>query len=287
MWPPPRPSNGRSTRCRNDGSEGSRQLHPRVHENAVVLYPARCCRLLPGVVNSVTTLNRSKLPRTFAAFQHPAYRIMWSANFSSLPGAVDADDAAWLDGANADRFGVEGLPCRVFLPRADALCRSAEWRVGRQVRPSQTAPRDAGGRLCGGHRNGGCPGLGQGRVLARLRDNHARWIGMGARTADPAFDDPRPRGEQWRHERRGARLDWHERKRHGRAGACGRSDQSGGCCWRVRGGSRLLHGLNGLGLDAAARYRETRICGKTTDDCRPARGSPIHPPASHICLPLS
>ena len=38
----------------------------------------------PCVVNSVTTLNRSKLPRTFAAFQHPAYRIMWSANFSSL-----------------------------------------------------------------------------------------------------------------------------------------------------------------------------------------------------------
>ena len=38
----------------------------------------------PGVVNSVTTLNRSKLPRTFAAFQHPAYRIMWPANFSSL-----------------------------------------------------------------------------------------------------------------------------------------------------------------------------------------------------------
>ena len=32
----------------------------------------------------MTALNSSKLPRTFAAFQHPAYRIIWPANFCSL-----------------------------------------------------------------------------------------------------------------------------------------------------------------------------------------------------------
>ena len=36
------------------------------------------------MVSSVTALNSSKLPRTFAAFQHPAYRIIWPANFCSL-----------------------------------------------------------------------------------------------------------------------------------------------------------------------------------------------------------
>ena len=36
------------------------------------------------MINSVRLPHRTKLPRTFAAFQNPSYRILWPANFSSL-----------------------------------------------------------------------------------------------------------------------------------------------------------------------------------------------------------